>query len=110
MAQTSTQSVGPASMNNGIAVGAFIDTGTVAATAFTLGFKPRYVRIVNETSGDMEEWFEGMADAEAMKRVAAGTAALITSNGITPAANGFTLGLDTDILVTSEQLSWLAMA
>ena len=108
MAQTSTQSKVPASVNN-VAVGAFLDTGTVAATKITTGFKPRYVKIVNETSGDTEEWFEGMADAEGYKRVAAGTGALITSNGITPAADGFTIGLDTDILVTSEQLSWIAI-
>ena len=56
-----------------------------------------------------DEWFEGMADSEAYKRVAAGTGALITSNGIIPLDKGFTVGLDTDIHVTSEQLSWLAL-
>ncbi|MBI4136859.1 hypothetical protein HY469_02240 [Candidatus Roizmanbacteria bacterium] len=107
MAITSTQS-GPLNTAR-VATGAYIDTGTVAAFTITCGFKPKYVKIWNETSGDEEEWNEAMADAEAFKRVAAGTGALITSNGITPTSNGFTVGLDTDIHVTSEQLSWLAI-
>jgi hypothetical protein len=106
MAITSTQS--DHQVRN-VAVGSYIDTGTVAAFDINCGFKPRYVKIVNETSGDQEEWFEGMADAEALKRVAAGTGAMITSNGITPLNNGFTVGLDGDIHVTSEQLSWIAL-
>ena len=108
MAITSTFTKNPASVAN-VAVGAYLDTGTVAAFNINCGFKPRYVRIVNETSGDVEEWYEGMADAEAYKRVAAGTGALITSNGITPITHGFTVGLDTDINVTSEQLSYIAI-
>lgn len=90
------------------ALGRYIDTGTVAAFDLDIGFKPRYVRVINTTSRDMYEWFEGMADASAIKTVAAGTRTLITSNGITPLENGFTVGLDTDVVVTSEQLSWLA--
>jgi len=82
-----------------------IDTGTVAARAFDIGFKPRYVLVINETSRDGYEFVEGMADAEALKTVAAGTRTFITSNGITPSTLGFTLGLDTDVYVTSEQLS-----
>jgi len=94
-----------------IATGTYLDTGTVAAYDFTtLGFTPRWVRVINETSGDVIEWNEGMADAEGYKRVAAGTGAMVTSHGITPLANGFTLGLDTDINVTSEQCSWVAMS
>ena len=91
------------------AVGSYIDTGTAAAFVITVGFQPRYVRVVNETSGDQIEWFEGMAAAEGFKRLANGTGAMVTSNGITVSATGFTIGLDTDINVTSEQLSWLAL-
>lgn len=108
MAVTSTQSMQPASVSN-VAVGAYISSSTAAAFTLTTGFKPRYVRIVNETSGDSEEWFEGMADSEAMKKVAAGTSAMITSNGIIPLSYGFTVGLDTDINVINEQLSWIAL-
>jgi hypothetical protein len=108
MAQTITQ-FNPAVRGN-LSTGRILDTGTVAAMAIVLGYKPRYVKVINNTSGDQMEWIQGMADASAFKKVAAGTTSLITSNGITPTANGFTLGLDTDVLVTSEQITWVAMA
>lgn len=107
MAITSTQSKNPASAMQ-MAVGSYLDTGTAAAFTLTLGFKPRYIRVLNEGSGDREEFVEGMADAEALKIVAGNAAAMITTLGITPTADGFTVGLDTDINVSSEQLSWIA--
>ena len=107
MAITSTQSADKGIVHR--AVGSYLDTGTVAAFNITTGFQPRYVRIVNETSGDQIEWYEGMADSEGFKRVAAGTCAIVTSNGIIPLAYGFTVGLDTDIVFTSQQLSWIAL-
>ena len=108
MAQTITQKNG--GIGKATATGRILDTGTVAAMVLTLGFKPRFVRVINNTSADTEEWVEGMAAASAMKRVAAGTTSLITSNGITVSDTGFTIGLDTDILVTSEQITWIATA
>lgn len=93
-----------------IATGRYLDTGTVAAYTFTLGFKPRYIHLVNNTSGDEGFWFEGMAAASIQKRVAAGTGALSTSNGITVSNTGFIFGLDTDLNVTSEQVSFMALA
>lgn len=105
---TSTQSKVPASVAN-IAVGRYINGVTAAAFFITTGFKPRQVRVVNNTSQDEESWFEGMADASAHKRLAAGTATAISTLGVTPSANGFTVGLDTDINVLSEQLSWIAI-
>ena len=109
MAETSSQSKQPASVTN-VAVGRYIDTGTVAAVTFTIGFKPRWVRVINEAASSSSfEWFEGMADASAIKRAVAGDLTTVTTNGITPSASGFTLGLDTDVLVTSEQLDWIAI-
>lgn len=109
MAQTITQSNGDGVMR--IATGRYLDTGTVAAYDFDdLGFTPKYVKVSNVTSRDQLEWFEGMADASAVKTVAAGTRTLITTLGITPLTNkGFTLGLDTDVNVTNEQVSWIAI-
>lgn len=92
-----------------VAVGRYLDTGTAAAFTITTGFKPRYVKVLNNTSRDWEEWFEGMADASAHKVVAAGTGTAITSLGITVSDTGFTVGLDTDINVSSEQISWIAI-
>src|SRR3990167_2378448 len=108
MAITSTQSKVPADAHN-VSVGRYLDTGTVAAFTITTGFQPRYVRVVNVTSGDEYEWFEGMAAASAYKRVTAGDATIPTTLGITVSASGFTVGLDTDINATSEQLSWMAI-
>lgn|SRR3990167_2558327 len=110
MAITSTQSVGPGGNNNQVAVGRYIDTGTVAAFNITTGFRPRYVKVINLAStGSQVEWFEGMADASGYKRVTAGDMTLITTLGITPLSYGFTVGLDLDLNVTSEQLSWIAI-
>lgn len=93
-----------------MAVGRRLDTGTVAAFDVVIGFKPRYVKVVNVTSGDVIEWYEGMADASGCKTTGAtGVRTLITSNGITVDEGGFTVGLDTDLVVTSEQLSWIAL-
>lgn len=92
-----------------MAVISHIDTGTVAARKFVTGFKPRYVQVFNETDRIEEEWFEGMANAEGLIRVANGTGTLVTADGITPAADGFTLGLDTTVYITSKQYSILVL-
>lgn len=105
MAVTSTQS---SHHVRNTAVGRYLQTGTAAAYAITCGFKPRFVCVQNVTSGDKMEWYEGMADASAIKTVAAGTRTIITTLGITVSTSGFTVGLDTDVNVTSEQVSWLA--
>ena len=106
MAITQSQSKNPASVMQ-MVVGNYITTGTAAAIPITIGFQAKYVRVVNETSRDMMEWYEGMADAEAIKTVAAGTRTLLTTLGITVAAKTFIIGLDTDVNVTDEQLSWV---
>lgn len=105
MAITSTQSEHQV---RNVAVGRYITTGTAAAFKITTGFKPRYVKVVNlAATGSQVEWFEGMADASGMKRVTAGDMTLITTLGITVADDGFTVGLDTDLNVTDEQISWV---
>ena len=101
----------------GVAVGRYLTDATAAAIAITCGFKPRYVKVVNLTAAGtglaIMEWFEGMADASGIKTYDAGTSEagveLITTLGITPSENGFTIGLDTDLNVISEQLSWIAI-
>lgn len=94
---------------NNVVVGRYLDTGTVAAFTITLGFKPRYVAVVNVTSRDMMEYFEGMADDSGVKTVAAGTRTLDVADAITVSNAGFVMGLDTDVVVTSEQISWMAI-
>lgn len=92
-----------------LANGTFLEDATAVALKIVIGFRPKFVLVRNETSSDEYMWFEGMADAEACKRVAAGTGSIITTLGITPAADGFTIGLDTDVNVVNEQISWIAL-
>ncbi len=110
MTITATQSKNPASVFN-MAVGRYLDTGTVAAFTLTVGFKARYVRIQNlNSSGFVRmEWYEGMADASGVLTAKTGDQSLVTSNGITVSAKSFIVGLNTDLVYTSEQLSWLAI-
>lgn len=108
MAVTQSQVKNSASVMQ-MAVGSYITSSTAAAIEITTGFKPLWVRVVNETSGDMYEWYHGMAAAEAVKTVAAGTRSIITTLGITQGEKGFTIGLDLDVNVINEQLSWVAM-
>jgi hypothetical protein len=85
------------------AVGSFLGTGA-ALNIRTVGFRPRLVRVVNVESGGKVrlEWFKDMADAAAVKTAAAGTITVLTTNGITPLSDGFTLGADTDVNVDGE--------
>lgn len=92
-----------------MANGTFLEDATAVALKIVIGFRPKYVLVMNETSRDGYEWFEGMADAEALKFVAAGTRTIITTLGITPADDGFTIGLDLDVNVVNEQISWIAL-
>jgi hypothetical protein len=107
MAQTITQSDGDGVSR--VATGRYLDTGTVAAYTVTVGFTPKYVGVFNVTSGDQMQWFEGMTSGHALKQVTAGTSSILTSNGISVSGNTFTIGLDTDVNVTSEQISWIAI-
>ncbi len=104
---TSTQTSNGGVAN--VAVGRYFDDGTVAAFTIICGFKPRYVLVSNVDSRDQMEFFEGMADDSGVKSVAAGTRTLDVADAITPNDNGFTMGLDTDVVVTSEQISWIAI-
>jgi hypothetical protein len=109
MAITSTQTKVPASVTN-IAVGRYITTSTAGAFTITTGFKPRYVRVQSLAASAVGfEWFEGMTDAYALKTAAAGDKTIVTTNGITVSASGFTLGIDTSINIINEQLSWVAI-
>jgi len=112
MAITSTQSQSDDVKH--IATGSYLDTGTAAAFTITTGFRPKYVKVINTAAtGGSLEYFDGMADAYAQKFLTNNATfvqgALITSLGITISDTGFTVGLDTDINVSSQQIEWLAM-
>lgn len=110
MTVTSTQSKVPADVNN-VAVGRYLSDATAAAFKITTGFEPRYVKVVNlgATGLASMEWFEGMDDASALLVITDGTHSVDTTTGITVAADGFTVGLNTDVNIINEQLSWMAI-
>ena len=89
------------------AYGSFIGTGADMDIT-VVGWKPREVRLINVTSGDELAWFETMDDDSGFKRIAAGTGAQITSNGITPLYNGFSFGADSDMNVAAQTVHWVA--
>ena len=79
MAITSTQF--NTSLRMQFASGSYLDSAaTPAAAVITLGFSPRYVRVVNETTRVQEEWFFGMAATKTLAQAAAGTGTLDTSS------------------------------
>lgn len=82
------------------AVGRLTVTGTPVAFPVTVGFQPRYVRVLNVSERAQLETYEGMTAAHALKTVAAGTRTKITTLGITLGSTGFLIGLDTDLLPT----------
>lgn len=108
-----TQSQTNAGAVQNFASGKYLDDGTAAAFSIACGFKPRFVKVWNvaATGGSLEH-VEGMAAASAQKFLTNAAAfaqgSLIASNGITLNDNGFTVGLDTDINVSNEQLYWIA--
>ena len=78
-----------------------IASATGAAITAELGFRPRYVKVMNVTGNCFMEWIQGMGDGYGQKTVDSGSGttdvSTVTSGGITPAANGFSLGTDADI-------------
>jgi len=82
---TKSQTSGVCNVTHGQLV---TDGGTAAALTIYTGFAPRYIKLVNITAGTQYEWYEGMANANCMKEVTAGTYALDTSSGPTINADG----------------------
>lgn len=90
-----------------VAQGSVSGTGS-AINVDTVGFQPKYVKILNIGGLATLEWTADMANASGLKEVTAGTKSAITSNGITPRTKGFQIGADTDINVSGEQIRWVA--
>ena len=109
MTVTQSQSKVPASINN-VAVGRYLNDGTAAEFTITTGFKPRYVQVVNVGATGLAklEWFEGMTDGTALLTITNGTMS-VSTDGIEILSNGFTVEINTDVNITNEQLSWMAI-
>lgn len=87
------------------ASGSFTSDNTI--TTLTMGFKPRMVRLFNETDVIAWEAFEGMGATITKKTVAAGTTTADATTAITITDTGCDLAAAT--VGTSKEISWVAM-
>ena len=110
MAITATQTKNPASVYNHARGRHLDDAGTPALKTITLGFLPRYVRWLDDTSRVMWEWYEGMADGTTLKTAAAGTRTLDTADvGITVNDAALTVTIAAAVIAQNDQYSWEAI-
>lgn len=91
-----------------MASGAYLDSaGSPAAPSLSVGFTPRYVKMVNATTFQVQEWFQGLGSADAVKSVnhADTQFSVITSGGITVSGGTITLPAPAQ----NDQVYWIAM-
>lgn len=88
--------------------GSFTSDNTT--TTVTLGFKPRWVKIINSTDTIVWEKFEGMAAANCLKTVNHDTAqhSIDTGSHLLINSDG-TLTLSQTLVGSSKAISWVAM-
>lgn len=90
-----------------VVTGSVIATGS-AMDVRTVGFRPKTVDLRTGATGGIEgHWQAGMADASAYKRTAAGVGSKVTANGITPLADGFRIGADSDLNSAGKQIDYV---
>lgn len=92
-----------------IKTGAYIGTGALLNVR-TVGFRPKKVELLNEDGLVAAFWTDSMADDSAHKIINHDTAqnAVITSNGIIPLSDGFSVGTDADLNTDTEKVHWVA--
>ena len=86
--------------------GSFTSDNT--ATTVTLGFKPRWVKVINTTDVIVWEKIEGMAATHSVKTVTAGTTTIDTGSAILINADG-TITLSATAVGNSKAISWVAI-
>lgn len=108
------------------ASGSHLDSaGSPAAATINIAFRPRYIRVVNETQRIEAEWFDGMAATNTLKTVANGTRTLDANSLIAPvlatsvqsnadnpaeASQYYSFTIDAALIAQNDQLRWQAMA
>lgn len=88
------------------ASGSFTSDNT--ATIVKLGFKARYVKVVNSTDVILWEKIEGMAAANSIKTVTAGTTTVDTGSAVLINDDG-TITISQTAVGNSKAISWIAM-
>lgn len=95
-----------ASIHN-FASGSFTSDNT--DTIVKVGFKPRWVKVVNSTDTIVWEKIEGMAAVNAIKTVGAGTTTIDTGSAIIINDDG-TFTLEAATVGSAKAISWVACA
>lgn len=104
MAVSSTPSTKAAGVHH-CESGSFTSDGGVATV--TLGYNPTVFKVVNSTDTIVWEKTAGMAAANCVKTVAAGTTTIDTGSAILLNGDG-TVTLSTTLCGTSKAISWIA--
>jgi hypothetical protein len=89
------------------------DAGAPAAATYYPGFRPSYVCLVNLTDRITYEWYEGMAEGDYVKTVAAGTRTLETDDVMViedDAGSRAAIALAASILLQNKQYHLRAIA
>lgn len=83
-------------------------TGTGAEIDVNLGFRPRYVKVVDITQLATAEAIDGMPDGKGLLEVTAGTKSQMSSGGLTITPNGFTIGTNANLNTASDVIYYAA--
>jgi hypothetical protein len=83
--------------------GEFTTTDTSTAS-LTIGYKPRFIRIVDESTQEDYTWIDVMGTGNILQRVDAGTAAMDTTQLVTASSTGFTF-----VPKASKTYTWVAL-
>jgi hypothetical protein len=78
-------------------------------TIVTIGFTPRWIKVVNTTDVIVWEKIEGMAAVNSIKTVTAGTTTIDTGSAIIINTDG-TFTLEAATVGSSKAISWVALA
>lgn len=81
------------------------DAASPAAAVIETGFRPRYVEVVDSTTGVLLEWYDGLGNGAAIKTTNAGARSKVSSGGITVEDRGFSFPV-----VQNSQYFWRAMS
>lgn len=90
-----------------VITGSYVATG--AALDVEVGFRPKYVKFVNATTGASAEWSDTMADASVVTHDT-GVDAVDTAQGVTPGDSGFSLGTNAVVNTSTNIVHFIALA
>jgi hypothetical protein len=82
-------------------------TSDNTAVTVNLGFAPRWVKVINSTDVIVWEKIEGMAAANSVKTVTAGTTTIDTGSAILLDSNGFVIS--STAAGNAKAISWVAL-